>query len=140
MCFFFKKKTVYDMRISYWSSDVCSSDLDDDAGAGTGNRHIERPHGATAQRIDQNRKTLTNECQRGMVVRATGEQHQQNASDIESRDPEGWQHEKQAISNGMGCHQSSTGTPYPRPLSGENSFGNDIERDSSPTGPHTDPP
>src|SRR3546814_7409267 len=91
------------MRISDWSSDVCSSDLaederchhgehekeweaaagevdqqprnaqpkacqhqhaDDDAGAGTGNRHIERPHGATAQRIDQNRKTLTNECQR----------------------------------------------------------------------------
>src|SRR3546814_2105686 len=26
--FFFKKKTAYDMRISDWSSDVCSSDLD----------------------------------------------------------------------------------------------------------------
>src|SRR3546814_5424228 len=25
--FFFKPKTAYDMRISYWSSDVCSSDL-----------------------------------------------------------------------------------------------------------------
>src|SRR3546814_8481265 len=25
--FFFKKKTEYDMRISDWSSDVCSSDL-----------------------------------------------------------------------------------------------------------------
>src|SRR3546814_9022623 len=25
--FFFKQKTVYDMRISDWSSDVCSSDL-----------------------------------------------------------------------------------------------------------------
>src|SRR3546814_834676 len=25
--FFFKKKTAYDMRIRYWSSDVCSSDL-----------------------------------------------------------------------------------------------------------------
>src|SRR3546814_3166599 len=25
--FFFKKKTAYDMRISDWSSDVCSSDL-----------------------------------------------------------------------------------------------------------------
>src|SRR3546814_1337746 len=25
--FFFKQKTSYDMRISYWSSDVCSSDL-----------------------------------------------------------------------------------------------------------------
>src|SRR3546814_10112217 len=32
--FFFKQKTAYEMRISDWSSDVCSSDLprrDDDA-------------------------------------------------------------------------------------------------------------
>src|SRR3546814_7054950 len=31
MClfFFFKHKTSYEMRISDWSSDVCSSDLDD---------------------------------------------------------------------------------------------------------------
>src|SRR3546814_1583190 len=30
MCvFFFKQKTAYDMRISDWSSDVCSSDLRD---------------------------------------------------------------------------------------------------------------
>src|SRR3546814_11378780 len=27
MLFFFKQKTAYDMRISDWSSDVCSSDL-----------------------------------------------------------------------------------------------------------------
>src|SRR3546814_13536085 len=38
--FFFKQKTAYEMRISDWSSDVCSSDLDDeveavDAGDGT---------------------------------------------------------------------------------------------------------
>src|SRR3546814_7024953 len=26
-CLFFKKKTAYEMRISDWSSDVCSSDL-----------------------------------------------------------------------------------------------------------------
>src|SRR3546814_7597449 len=32
---FFKKMTAYDMRISDWSSDVCSSDLRD-AGAGEG--------------------------------------------------------------------------------------------------------
>src|SRR3546814_10642378 len=25
--FFFKQKTAYEVRISYWSSDVCSSDL-----------------------------------------------------------------------------------------------------------------
>src|SRR3546814_10474976 len=28
--FFFKQKTAYEMRISDWSSDVCSSDLGDD--------------------------------------------------------------------------------------------------------------
>src|SRR3546814_6973023 len=27
MCLFFKKKTAYEVRISDWSSDVCSSDL-----------------------------------------------------------------------------------------------------------------
>src|SRR3546814_5354369 len=31
--FFFKQKTAYELRISDWSSDVCSSDLDTD---GTG--------------------------------------------------------------------------------------------------------
>src|SRR3546814_9798990 len=31
--FFFKQKTAYEMRISDWSSDVCSSDLTDRVGA-----------------------------------------------------------------------------------------------------------
>src|SRR3546814_4195497 len=30
--FFFKQKTAYEMRISDWSSDVCSSDLDQKLG------------------------------------------------------------------------------------------------------------
>src|SRR3546814_4437713 len=30
MFFFFKQKTAYEMRISDWSSDVCSSDLSDE--------------------------------------------------------------------------------------------------------------
>src|SRR3546814_5643292 len=30
--FFFKQKTAYEMRISDWSSDVCSSDLEADMG------------------------------------------------------------------------------------------------------------
>src|SRR3546814_5829996 len=29
LCLFFKQKTAYEMRISDWSSDVCSSDLGD---------------------------------------------------------------------------------------------------------------
>src|SRR3546814_4276940 len=55
--FFFKQKTAYEMRISDWSSDVCSSDLgkrtDQHAGAsgrhaaersGEARRHRIRPH------------------------------------------------------------------------------------------------
>src|SRR3546814_5240972 len=30
VCCFFKQKTAYEMRISDWSSDVCSSDLGED--------------------------------------------------------------------------------------------------------------
>src|SRR3546814_9771863 len=30
-CFFFKQKTAFEVRISDWSSDVCSSDLPGDA-------------------------------------------------------------------------------------------------------------
>src|SRR3546814_2788287 len=39
--FFFKQKTAYEMRISDWSSDVCSSDLG--AGAGGGKRRPADP-------------------------------------------------------------------------------------------------
>src|SRR3546814_13893564 len=50
MFFFFKQKTAYEMRISDWSSDVCSSDLADgdqglEAGA-TGDLHV---HGGGAR-------------------------------------------------------------------------------------------
>src|SRR3546814_13035495 len=34
--FFFKQKTAYEMRISDWSSDVCSSDLDELFASATG--------------------------------------------------------------------------------------------------------
>src|SRR3546814_1836215 len=34
--FFFKQKTAYEMRISDWSSDVCSSDLLDEHGKAIG--------------------------------------------------------------------------------------------------------
>src|SRR3546814_3071724 len=41
MFFFFKQKTAYEMRISDWSSDVCSSDLacdNQDQAAGSGDQ------------------------------------------------------------------------------------------------------
>src|SRR3546814_5821188 len=42
MFFFFKQKTAYEMRISDWSSDVCSSDLRD-PGAAHGSHLPEQP-------------------------------------------------------------------------------------------------
>src|SRR3546814_4419435 len=49
VCFFFKQKTAYEMRISDWSSDVCSSDLFEQADQRTqraifvgARRHVER--------------------------------------------------------------------------------------------------
>src|SRR3546814_18705891 len=48
LCFFFKQKTAYEVRISDWSSDVCSSDLRDlladavDRAIGAGGHRIAR--------------------------------------------------------------------------------------------------
>src|SRR3546814_2929969 len=57
--FFFKQKTAYEMRISDWSSDVCSSDLVAEAaeridGRGLGLRALhqfEQPH--VARRVEE---------------------------------------------------------------------------------------
>src|SRR3546814_1255866 len=51
MFFFFKQKTAYEMRISDWSSDVCSSDLGQQAKY----RIDARAHGGdmNTKRIDQ---------------------------------------------------------------------------------------
>src|SRR3546814_7725371 len=38
--FFFKQKTAYEMRISDWSSDVCSSDLVDAVQRSQGRQHV----------------------------------------------------------------------------------------------------
>src|SRR3546814_15193402 len=46
MCFL-KQRTAYDMRISDWSSDVCSSDLDRGADAGAAGER--RDHGRVAR-------------------------------------------------------------------------------------------
>src|SRR3546814_14958942 len=45
VCLFFKQKTAYEMRISDWSSDVCSSDLDHHRGLRTS---LSTPSAATA--------------------------------------------------------------------------------------------
>src|SRR3546814_1122088 len=44
--FFFKQKTAYEMRISDWSSDVCSSDLTQPVRVGVRRRHHAEPSAA----------------------------------------------------------------------------------------------
>src|SRR3546814_3544235 len=59
--FFFKQKTAYEMRISDWSSDVCSSDLTfPDAAAGGGD-NAARPVGRLVRPVgaaDRSGQTL----------------------------------------------------------------------------------
>src|SRR3546814_8917738 len=57
MFFFFKQKTAYEMRISDWSSDVCSSDLERRAAA------FAIPHAAAAPHAWQHFEG----CRRGAV-------------------------------------------------------------------------
>src|SRR3546814_5218001 len=56
--FFFKQKTAYELRISDWSSDVCSSDLYPVASA-TGEYAIGSPLFQKAELTMPNGKTLT---------------------------------------------------------------------------------
>src|SRR3546814_9672230 len=56
--FFFKQKTAYEMRISDWSSDVCSSDLAAEARRGVGDLRRVRGVEAAAE-IDRRLKDNT---------------------------------------------------------------------------------
>src|SRR3546814_536272 len=54
MFFFFKQKTAYEMRISDWSSDVCSSDLGHVGHHRAGRRgHLAADHAQCARRGEQ---------------------------------------------------------------------------------------
>src|SRR3546814_6360111 len=55
--FFFKQKTAYEMRISDWSSDVCSSDLTIEA-VRRAIQHSEKSLRALAKRYGINQKTV----------------------------------------------------------------------------------
>src|SRR3546814_3376903 len=60
--FFFKQKTAYEMRISDWSSDVCSSDLD----------LLEQIMDRVAEFVEQRRRVVDAD-QRRLAVRGFGE-------------------------------------------------------------------
>src|SRR3546814_5881344 len=77
--FFFKQKTAYEMRISYWSSDGCSSDLGHPAPPnalviGRKSPHPQAgtlPRSAWSQRINAMRKDIVHlpSAQRGELER-----------------------------------------------------------------------
>src|SRR3546814_3411929 len=66
--FFFKQKTAYEMRISDWSSDVCSSDLDPQCLRQPLRRIIGRADRAHNPRIDQFGKGAEHFAQRHVRV------------------------------------------------------------------------
>src|SRR3546814_2064762 len=62
-CFFFKQKTAYEMRISDWSSDVCSSDLPDPANQRAGadrrlRRRANRCSGRNTHKLKSGREMM----------------------------------------------------------------------------------
>src|SRR3546814_14548958 len=63
--FFFKQKTAYEMRISDWSSDVCSSDLEHHA------RHLRQPLGRRhgARMVDRRQVAQPRLAEQGHVDR-----------------------------------------------------------------------
>src|SRR3546814_1441091 len=60
--FFFKQKTAYEMRISDWSSDVCSSDLTTRPTAQTPRRCSPARHGSIGVSPGCSRSARTHSC------------------------------------------------------------------------------
>src|SRR3546814_6376305 len=65
--FFFKQKTAYEMRISDWSSDVCSSDLFDQRGA-----RAEGPFAPGGDDLDVRLQRIVAELEAHLVVALAG--------------------------------------------------------------------
>src|SRR3546814_2830475 len=55
--FFFKQKTAYELRISDWSSDVCSSDLLTDISQAIGGENVLMPGGQLS--VDGMKRSLS---------------------------------------------------------------------------------
>src|SRR3546814_3486653 len=75
--FVFKQKTAYEMRISDWSSDVCSSDLDEGAGrddfAGVGRLHALHRAGGGGNRLRRGGRQCAGDCGRGLAGHGDGD-------------------------------------------------------------------
>src|SRR3546814_2334125 len=74
--FFFKQKTAYEMRISDWSSDVCSSDLPGDGHAAEvrfgivhrDRRQVAQVHGESARQSDEEARPRKDGRQLGILA------------------------------------------------------------------------
>src|SRR3546814_6305688 len=75
--FFFKQKTAYEMRISDWSSDVCSSDLPLAAG------RIETPEGLIVIRVVVEHAGVRGTGTRGETIHAPIRQFEDDAGGVE---------------------------------------------------------
>src|SRR3546814_8518151 len=101
MFFFFKQKTAYEMRISDWSSDVCSSDLRDgwcphgdanvrQAGIDTDHqlrggqprRQFREP--GFAGQIDQRRLRGRGDARGGHAIAGAAERSEEHTSELQS--------------------------------------------------------
>src|SRR3546814_6799306 len=71
--FFFKQKTAYEMRISDWSSDVCSSDLGDALGAADFAQHVQRRLVRAAMRRTPQAGDARRDAGKGVRARRAGE-------------------------------------------------------------------
>src|SRR3546814_4881814 len=63
--FFFKQKTAYEMRISDWSSDVCSSDLAQELAARAGQRSTSARRAALERELAE---LKARETEHGLVL------------------------------------------------------------------------
>src|SRR3546814_9695138 len=83
MCFFcFKQKTAYEMRISDWSSDVCSSDLD------PGARGQQAGHEGCARRqAERARRVAASEAQRPLGERLQARRVQEIGRPVGTKRP-----------------------------------------------------
>src|SRR3546814_7503193 len=75
MFFFFKQKTAYEMRISDWSSDVCSSDLLVEA---VGGAHLGLLLGAGVDRHDRGERVARRDVDQQETDNADAERDRQD--------------------------------------------------------------
>src|SRR3546814_20377899 len=92
--FFFKQKTAYEMRISDWSSDVCSSDLPDHGDEGV---IAHRIGGRGLKAVDEQRRERADErpapaqpaaCDEGGAPQAGEQEQEQPAVERKPRRPD----------------------------------------------------